>query len=147
LRILIIVFAALGLTSCFDRGDCLINNTNLIKIRLKKQATNKDTLLAFSSIQVERTKIFLYQAKAEDTLRLPVDITKTSSSFILNYGGIQQKLTFSYLNQTTIPSTECGALTYQTGVTITESTFAETRLRTVNDQLLKNAAVNFEISF
>jgi hypothetical protein len=147
LRILIIVFAALGLTSCFDRGDCLINNTNLIKIRLKKQATNKDTLLAFSSIQVEGTKILLYQAKAEDTLRLPVDITKTSSSFILNYGGIQQKLTFSYLNQTTIPSTECGALTYQTGVTITESTFAETRLRTVNDQLLKNASVNFEISF
>jgi hypothetical protein len=147
LRILIIVFTALALSSCFDKGDCLINNTNLIKINLKKKVDNKDTLITFASIQVEGTNFFIYQAKAEDTLRLPVDILKTSTSFILNYGGVQQKLSFSYVNQTTIPSAECGALTYQTGVTITESTFAETSMRTVNDQLLKNAPVNFQILF
>jgi hypothetical protein len=137
----------LVLSSCFDKGDCLINNTNLIKISFKKKVTNQDTTLTFSSITVEDTALLLYKDSTTKVLQLPVDVTKTSTSFLLNYSGVQQKITFSYVNQTTIPSVDCGALVYQTGVAITESTFDETSLRTVNNQLLKNATVNFEILF
>jgi hypothetical protein len=147
LRISIIIFAALALSSCFDKGDCLINNTNLIKISLKKKVGNTPLDVAFSSITVEGTAIILYGNKTVNAVELPVDPTKTSMTFLLNYGGIQQKITFSYVNQTTIPSVDCGALVYQTAVTITESTFDPANLRSVNNQLLRNATVNFEILF
>lgn len=114
MRILIIIFAAaLGLSSCFDKGDCLINNSNLIKINLKKKADNKDTTLTFSAVQVEGATAFLYQNVAKKALELPVDGAKTTTSFILSYGGVEQKITFDYINQTIIPSADCGAFVYQ----------------------------------
>jgi hypothetical protein len=143
LRILIIVFVTLLASSCFDKGDCLINNSNLIKINFKKKTDNTPLDVAFSSITVEGTSIVLYQSKTVKTIQLPVDVTKTSTTFILNFGGAQQKITFTYKNETIIPSVDCGAFVYQTDVKISESTFDPTSLRLVNNQLLKNTDTNF----
>jgi hypothetical protein len=145
LKIIIVVFTAVLASSCFDKGDCLINNTNLIKINFKNKADNKDRDVVFSSVTVEGTSIVLYANETVKALALPVDVTKTSTTFILNYGGAAQRISFSYKNETIIPSVDCGAFVYQKDVTVTESTFDAASLRIVNNQLQKNATVNFEI--
>ena len=69
---------------------------------------------------------------------------KTEATFILKYESSRNDtLTVTYRNQTTIPSSDCGAFVYQDKVTISKNPFERTSIKNVNTQLLKNAAVNF----
>lgn len=145
MRVLPIVFLALLFCSCFDSGDCLITNSNLVRITLKNRADNAPLTVTFTSIEVEGTLIKLYVNKAVSAIDLPVEPSKTSTVFLLNYGGQQQRIKFDYVNLTVIPSKDCGALLYQKDVKVGETTIPVEQIRTINNQLLKGVAVNFEI--
>jgi hypothetical protein len=133
--------------ACFDNGDCLVDNSNVIKVNLKKKSDSKEQKITFSSVDVEGTDIKLYQNKEVSALELPVNPNSTMTTFILNYDSVSQRLTVAYTNETRISAPDCGAFLYHTNLSITETTFDSTALRIVNRDLLQNVEVNFEILF
>ena len=134
--------------SCFEKGDCIINNTNLVKINFLNTIGKTPHPITFSYIEVVGTSILLYNDKAVSSIELPVDPNKTEATFILKYeSGTVETLVVAYRNQTTIPSSDCGAFVYQDQVSIIKNPFKATSIKNVNTQLLKNATVNFEIYF
>jgi hypothetical protein len=148
LRALLIGIVVLLFSSCYDKGDCIITNSNLINISLKKRSNSRqDTSVTFTSVNVSQTPITLYANTATAKLALPVDPSKTEATFVLNYAGQSQTFRFSYQNETLIPTSDCNALSYQNNVTIDHTTYDPTLIRIVNTQLLKNVPVNFEILF
>lgn len=124
-----------------------MNNSNLIKINLKKKSDNTEQRITFSSIDIEDSAFKLYQNQEVGALELPVDPNDTLTTFILNYNDASQRLSFTYTNETRILAPDCGAFLYHTNVTISETTFDSTALRVISRDLLQNAAVNFEILF
>jgi Family of unknown function (DUF6452) len=136
--------------SCFEKGDCVINNSNLIKIKFISTKTKSDSLVTFKSIEVVGSPsiIFNTDSVAVTGMQLPVDPNRTEASFIISYyAGKNDTLNVTYTNKTIIPSSDCGAFVYQEGVSIVKNPFEGTVLKEINTQLLRNATVNFEIYF
>ena len=144
-----IALVLLVCSSCFEKGDCIINNTNLVKINFLNTVGKTPYPITFSSIEVTGTSLLLYNNNvAVSSIQLPVDPNKTEATFILKYASnLNDTLIITYRNQTTIPSSECGAFVYQDQVSIVKNPFEATIIKNVNTQLLKNATVNFEIYF
>lgn len=149
MRILFIVFVALMCGSCFEKGDCVINNSNLIKIDFINIKDKADYPITFESIRVMGSSIVLYNdGTAVSSIELPVDPNKTETSFIISRAGVlNDTLTVTYVNETIIPSSDCGAFIYQKQVTMVKKPFEGTVIKEINNQLLRNATVNFEIYF
>ena len=141
--------------SCFEKGDCIINNTNLVKFKFINALDKTVHPVTFASIEVVGSSIVLYNdSVAVNLIALPVDPYKTEASFILKYADTpNDTINVTYRNETTIPSSDCGAFVYQDQVTLVENP-ADTSLiqgstltKVITTQLLGNAEANFEIYF
>jgi len=143
-------------SSCYDKGDCLITNSNLINIGLKKRTNSSlDTTISFLSVRVIGLAEPIQKRASGNKLSLPVDPGKTETTFVIHRYYLNKTdtvrpkpdtLKFTYRNETTIPTVNCPALSFQKDVKLQKSTYDTTLFRIVNTDLLKDAT-NFNMLF
>ena len=80
-----------------------MKNTNVVKISLKNKTDNSVHNIVLTSVEINGVKAIPADTIAPvNVLLLPVDPTKTETTFVLHYGE-EKKLVFDYTNQTLIP--------------------------------------------
>ncbi len=149
-RALLIGILVFLFSSCYDKGDCLHTDTNLVGISLKRKSDGVAQSVLFSSIQIENISKEIHKDTTASSLFLPVDPTQTETVFLLNYDDKKQRIKFTYRNETSIPTSDCGAFVYQKDLEISETTFGKDSIRVINKQLIKNVktpTINVEIFF
>lgn len=133
-------------SACFDQGDCLITNSNVIRINLKDATTRQTAQILFDSVYVPGDTL-VYKAATTSSLALPVDPTKTETMFVLKQEARRDTIVFTYSNQTLILAPDCGAFVYQRDLSFGQSTLPTEQIRIVNNQLAKSVTLNVELYF
>jgi len=130
-------------SSCYEVPDCLINNTNLMKVALKSKTDGSAISVAFSSIYIVNLNAIAYENQEAGNLQLPVDPNSTETTFIFNYASGTDTLVVKYRNETRLINPDCGAFLYQKDLDVAETDFYEVRV--INNILLKDVTTNLEI--
>ena len=140
---------ALVFFSCFEQNDCLINNTNILKVALKGKATGKDTTVTFISIQavgvingdIDVSKPIV------NLVNIPVQISDSVTTILFKYNKnskiITDTLMVTYRNETRVISEDCGAFLYQHDLAVPKTTFEKVRI--ITSVLLTTDKKNIEI--
>ena len=149
MRIFLLVLVAFVLFGCFEQNDCLINNTNILKIALKNKASGKDTTVTFSSIQalgvingdIDVSKPFV------GLVSIPVQINDSVTTVVFKYTNkLKTKsdtLVVTYRNETRVISIDCGAFLYQHDLAVPKTNFE--KVRVITSVLLTTDKKNLEI--
>lgn len=147
LRIVLIVLLALFFSGCFEQPDCLITNTNILKIAFKGKTLGKDTTFTFKSIRSLKSAEALYTNKSLPNAEVPLQGTDTVATIIFDYDlktkPVSDTLTITYRNEMRVISPDCGAYLYQKDVFIRKTNFEKVRVTT--PVLLKAVTKNLEI--
>jgi hypothetical protein len=134
------------MTSCFDRGDCLFVNTNLIKVNIKdKTAVSQPKQVVLSSVTMPDQGFLLYAQDTLSSLYLPADPRLTQTRYVFQYGERSDTLILSYSNQSIVLSPDCGTYLFQKDLAIQHTTFGENAVVIKNPQLLTTVPINIEI--
>jgi len=145
-RALKAILLVLGLSSCFDQGECLITNTHLVKVSLRKKVDNTAATVHFASVAVLEDTV-LYTNLDSAALSLPVNPGVTEMTYVLNYGSSADTLSLGYSNQSVVLAPSCGAFPYQRNLVITGSTFGQDSVVVTNSSLLKDVLENVRIYY
>lgn len=133
------------LASCFDKGDCLFTNTNVVKVALKDAAAPATAKpVDFVSIHIPDAGI-LYENVNLTTFPIVVDPRTTETKFVFQYGARSDTLVLGYTNQTVVLSTDCGSFNYQNDLEVKYSTFGIDRVIIKEQRLHTNVTLNLEI--
>jgi hypothetical protein len=147
LRLAGLTFLMLLVTSCFDEGDCLITNSNTIKVSLRSfKEKTKPVEVTFTSISIPGDTVLYENIKTQGFL-LPVDPGRTEMQYAMSYGTRSDTITFGYNSLSVVLSPTCGAFPYQRNLIIKETTFGQDSIVVVDQSLLKNVAENVRIYF
>lgn len=143
LRAFLFIACCLLMVSCFDKGDCLFVNTDVVKVNLVDKANPKVAKkILFSSVSPSNMVLFP-NPDSVSTVYLVVDPTKTAMTYTLEWSGRTDNITLDYTNQTIVLSPDCGSYVFQDNLTVESTTFDSVRV--VNQRLLTNVSVNLEI--
>jgi hypothetical protein len=145
-RALAAVFSLLVLASCFSDGECLITNTNLVKVSFRAKKDNSIASVAFKSISV-LNDVVLYKNTSESVVRLPVNPGLNETSFVFVYGDKTDTLSLGYDNLTAVLAPHCGAFPYQRNLKVLNSTFGQDSVVVTNPSLLRDVPENVRIYF
>ena len=142
------ILMILILAGCFEQPDCLINNTNSLKIALKGKTLGKDTTVTFISIRALKVEGTLYANKPLGSLEIPIQIDDSVTTVIFDYTSKKAKLTsdtlvVGYRNELRVISPDCGAYVYQHDIHITKTNFEKTNVTA--PVLLTTVKKNLEI--
>lgn len=133
--------------SCFEEGDCLVTNSNIVVVDFRKVADKKAVQpVAISSVDV-LGGVNLYRNQELSQLKLPVDPHLTETHFIIRQASKTDTLGFSYRNQSVVLAPDCGAYLYQFDLAVTRNTFGPDKVRIVNNALNTNIKSNVEVYF
>lgn len=136
----------LSLVSCFDTGDCLYTNTDLIKVSFKDinaTANVKDVKVA--KVEVPGL-VLLYENTTLNTFQLLASPNHTALTYVFTYeDGTTDSLRLGYSFQTIVLSPDCGAFNYIGGLELHYSTFGEGNVVIRNDRLLTSVPLNIDI--
>ena len=146
LRLAGLIFLMFIASSCFDEGDCLVTNTNLIKVSLFTFSDKKPAKILFTSVSIPGEGI-LYENKELTALVLPVDPGRSEMVYVLAYNGKSDTLKFRYDNMTYVLTPTCGAFPYQQNLGVSETTFGEDKVVITDKSLLRNVAENVRLYF
>lgn len=136
----------LVLSSCFDQGDCLITNSNIIRVSVHSAVNQRAVTIAFDTVAVLNDTI-LYKTSSQGKLALPVDPGVTEMTYIFAYGDKFDTLSLGYDNLSVVLATACGAFPYQRNLVVTRSTFAQDSVVITNPSLFKDVTENVRIYF
>lgn len=135
------------LPGCFEQTDCIITNTNILKISLKGKTLGKDTAVTFISIRVLNAETDLYANQEIKTLQVPVSTTDSLATVIFKYTEktklISDTLVVGYRNELRVISRDCGAYLYQHDINVPKTTFEKTKVTA--SVLLTTVTKNLEI--
>jgi hypothetical protein len=147
LRAVLFILMVLVFFGCYEQTDCLINNTNALKIAFKGKTLGKDTTVTFISIRELKTPGNLYTNTGVSSVSIPLQIKDSTTTVIFYYTEkskpVSDTLTVSYLNQTRVISTDCGAYLYQLDVAVLKTDFE--KVRVTSSVLLTTVTNNLEI--
>ena len=80
------ILMALIFSRCFEQPDCLINNTNILKIALKGKTLGKDTTVRFTSIRALWLAENLYSnTESIGNILVPLNLKDTLTTVIFKY--------------------------------------------------------------
>ncbi|HZY82601.1 MAG TPA: hypothetical protein VFE50_23905 [Cyclobacteriaceae bacterium] len=146
MRAFLFVFCCLCLVSCFETGDCLYTNTDVIKVAFKDlAATAKGKDVKVVKVEVPEL-VTLYENTTLNTFGLLASPNHTALTYVFTWeDGTTDRLRLAWSYQTIVLSTECGAFNYIGGLEIHESTFGEGNVVIRNDRLLTSVALNIDI--
>ena len=133
------------LVSCFDQGDCLFTNTNVVKVNLMDFSAPKTAKqIIFDSVFIPN-RGFIYDNDTLSTVYLLADPRATETEFVFQYGERSDTLVLSYSTQTIVLSPDCGSYNYQSDLEVKYSTFGTDRVIITNRRLLTSVQNNIEI--
>jgi hypothetical protein len=136
----------LVLASCFDAGDCLYTNTNVVKVGLKDAAAPSSAKqVAFVSIHIPGTGTLYEDTGGLTSLALLVDPRVEETKFVFQYLERSDTLVLGYTHQTIVLSTDCGSFNYQSDLEVKYSTFGTDKVVIRNQRLLTSVPLNVEI--
>lgn len=143
------IFSFVFLTSCFDKGDCLITSTNLVKITLQKKQDGSPKTVIFLKVQEMHnldTVDFVPDTIGVTTLQLPLNPNlQETSFFFLTKDSLPYHLTLGYNTYTRIISADCGAYLYYNKLSVKDTNFDSTKV--IFPQLLNSVNKNLEVFF
>jgi len=148
-RLVLLIFLAVFIVSCFNPGDCVITATNLVKVILLNTdgAARKTTFLKI--VTVEDGHDFLGDSTVTGTsLRLPLHPDRLQTTFqFLTSDSISYTLQMKYTTFTRIIGADCGAFLYYENLSVdsTQTNFEKTRI--INHQLFTSVPTNLELYF
>ena len=132
---------------CYEQTDCLINNTNILKIAFKGKTLGKDTTMTFISIRELKTTGNLYTNAVVSAVQIPLQIRDSITTVVFNYTEkskfVSDTLVVSYRNQTRVIATDCGAYLYHLDVAVPKTNFE--KVRVTSSVLLTTVTKNLEI--
>ena len=129
--------------SCFDKGDCLFVNQDIIKVNLVDKANPKVAKkIRFTSI-VPSNMVITNGTDSVSAVYLIVDPTKTEATYTFEWAGRTDNIVLDYTNQTIVLSPDCGSYVFQDNLTVRETSFDSVRV--INQRLLTSVGVNLEI--
>lgn len=131
------------MSSCFETPNCLIDNTNILKIALKSKTNGAAAEVTFDYIYVTNLNANVYENTKLSTLQIPVDPTQSETTIIFNHDAQSDTLVVNYRNETRLISPDCGAYLYQKDLKVLKTNFYEVRL--ITNVLLTNVTTNLEI--
>lgn len=143
LRSALPLFLAIVTCSCFEQPNCLIDNTNVMKIALKSKTDGSNAEVTFDYVHVVNLNSKLYENQKTSALQIPVDPNQTETKIIFSHDAQSDTLVVKYRNETRLISPDCGAYLYQKDLNVVKSNFYEVRV--INSLLLTNVATNLEI--
>lgn len=143
------IFVMLVVTSCFNKGDCLKTNSDLVRISFRKKSDGKqDTLLIKSLVAEGFSAVYAANKTVNgEVISLPINPNQTTTNFIFNYTFKRNKQEFAridtlkltYRPLARVPASDCGAFLYFTDLNYTKTGFDSIRI--VNPQLLADATI------
>ncbi len=146
LRAFLFIGCCLLLASCFDKGDCLFTNTDVVKVNLMDLDTPSIShTVTFDSVFIPGSVYFDNAQGTVSTLYVAVDPRKTQTEYVFRQLNRSDTLVLSYTNQTIVLSPDCGAYQYQDNLDVVYSTFDSVHI--INQRLLTSVAVNVQIFF
>ena len=145
-RTLAVLFLMLALSSCFDQGDCLITNSNLVQVSVRDFKTRAAVNVTFETVAIQGGDT-LYTNKTVAALSLPVNPGLNETSFVFVHAGKTDTLSLGYSNETVVLAPVCGAFPFQKNLATTYSTFGQDSVEVTDRSLTKNAAENVRIYF
>lgn len=132
MRAVLLILMGLIFFGCFEQNDCLINNTNILKITLKGKTLGKDTTVTFISIRALNLEDELYTNKALGSLEVPLQTRDSTTTIVFDYNAkaqmVSDTLVVTYRNETRVISPECGAYLYQHDVLVPKTNFEKVRV-------------------
>lgn len=131
------------MSSCFETPNCLINNTNILKIALKSKTDGAAAEVTFDYIYVANLNANVYENTKLSTLQVPVDPTQSETTIVFKHDAQSDTLVVNYRNETRLISPDCGAYLYQRDLNVVKSNFYEVRL--ISNILLTDVTTNLEI--
>jgi hypothetical protein len=147
-RALSAIILMLAVSSCFDEGECLITNTNIVKVGLRSKETGDLVKVKFDSVSIQYSDSVYYIGQEVQGLGLPVNPGVTEMMYVLAYGGIKDTVLLSYTNQSVVLAPHCGAFPFQNNLVVVKySTFGLDSVGVTNQSLLRNVAENVRIYF
>ena len=145
LRAFLFIGVCFALASCFDKGDCLFTNTNVVKVGLKDAAAPATPKpVDFVSIHIPETGI-LYEDENLTTFPIVIDPRVTETKFVFQYGVRSDTLVLGYTHQTIVLSPDCGSFNYQNNLEVKYTTFGTDKVIIRNQRLLTSVTLNLEI--
>lgn len=152
LLILLIIIMA----SCFNKGDCVKSNTDLVKIAFRKKLNGKADTVTINSIFAVGYETALVNTSSDvfSTFTLNVDPNKNQTYFIVNYTkkdykkvvtGHTDTLKLTYRPLARISATDCGAFLYFADLNFIKVKTGFDSIKIVNPQLLKDITLNVQI--
>jgi len=151
-RALVAIILLLAVSSCFDEGECLITNTNIMKVSLRLKETGELVSVTFDSVSIPHTDSVYYINQNVQGLGLPVNPGVTEMSYVLAYGGInsgiKDTVSFAYTNQSVVLAPHCGAFPFQKNLVVVKyTTFGLDSVAVTNQTLLRDVVENVRIYF
>ena len=133
------------MASCFDKGDCLKTNTDLVRVIFKKKTTGANLAVRLNSVtpQGYPSVVLISNQDVSATFNLAIDPNKTFTNFIFDYkvGDVSDKdtLKLTYRPLARVPATDCGAFLYFTDLNYVKTGFDSIRI--INQQLLSDGSI------
>ena len=147
-RALVAIILMLVVSSCFDEGECLITNTNIVKVSLRLRETGQLVRVKFDSVSIQYTDSVYYIGQEAQGLGLPVNPGVTEMTYVLAYGGLNDTVSLAYTNQSNVLAPHCGAFPFQKNLVVVRyTTFGLDSVGVTNQNLLKDVAENVRIYF
>lgn len=134
------------MASCFEQGDCLITNSNVMQVSLKSATTKAGISILFDSVYVPGDTL-VYRDKNVGTLALPVDQSRTETMYVFKQATRRDTIIFTYTNQILVLSPDCGAFVHHNDLWYRYSTLPKEQIRIITPQLGKNVTNNLDLYF
>jgi hypothetical protein len=139
--------SCLLLVSCFDKGDCLFTNTNLVKVDFMNYSRPLESLnVEIDSIFIPDRGYFVGSETVSGVVLL-VDPRLTEMTYVFQYRTRSDTLVLGYSNQTMVLSPDCGSYIYQDNLEVKYSTFEVERVKIIERKLATSVTTNIEILF
>ncbi len=159
MRILLLFFICLVMSSCFTQGDCLVSATNQMRIIFKKKKTTTDTAVTITYVEISGTDTLLSDSAATSDFLLPLNGKVDTTRFIIHRIKAgdptvtgTDTLTVKYDIQGSVATPDCDAYTYYQNLRVIRFNRGDSLLKIYDRNLAKDPssqvyAINFWIYF
>jgi hypothetical protein len=148
LRAFLFIVFCLLLVSCFDKGDCLFTNTNVVKVSFMDAAKPlQPKPVVFDSVFLPFDNLYTPSGDTISTLMLVTNPRVNETAFVFQYAERSDTLVLGYSTQTLVLSPDCGSYNFQSNLEVLHSTFGDGRVVVTNPRLLNSVTNNMEIFF
>ena len=106
---LLIVVTAISFYSCFEKGDCQNQTSNIIKVAFFNSADRKALKVQLDSVIIRGLEGKFIEDEELESIVLPLDPLSDEAVITLYRPGATNTITIGYIARTTVLDPACGA--------------------------------------